>query len=410
MLRCTWRGYYADPTTYVHVRENFPSLLNMSVSPETLLSRSPSPHAGRMSVYDAGVRALTPDLHDLIAAYVGPRAYLSLCADRALRGAYLRVHLKDFYFVTCRVTCPSSSPALLERARTEGLHAFPTSIEQAVHDGCMDCLRRARHVGAGWNEDTCAIAASRGHLHCLRHLRENGCPWDQRTTLSAAAKGNIVCLRYACENGCPMDDFVCRKAALNGSVECLRYAHERGCPWDASTTASAAATGRIDCLRYALENGCAWDGGVIEFAARGGHLRCLRFAHEHGCPWNVSACVYAACGGFLDCLRYAHENGCPWDASICARAAEDGETACDTPTRTDASGTRSLARVRQRTGTRIAAIRPRERVRLGRGRVSAAANGRLNCLRYAQENGCPWNGNVCELAAMYSSAVSTGSL
>ena len=37
-------------------------------------------------------------------------------------------------------------------------------------------------------------------------------------------------------------------------------------------------------------------------------------------------------------------------------------------------------------------VRARERVSLGRGDVrDAASSGHLDCLKYAHENGCPWN-------------------
>ena len=36
-------------------------------------------------------------------------------------------------------------------------------------------------------------------------------------------------------------------------------------------------------------------------------------------------------------------------------------------------------------------VRARERVSLGRGTCQCRLNGHLECLKYAHENGCPWN-------------------
>ena len=61
-------------------------------------------------------------------------------------------------------------------------------------------------------------------------------------------------------------------------------------------------------------------------------------------------CAQMALDGNVEFLTFLHENvGCPWDEETCRKAA---------------------------------------------------ANGHLECLKYARENGCPWNKKTCEAAAL----------
>ena len=68
----------------------------------------------------------------------------------------------------------------------------------------------------------------------------------------------------------------------------------------------------------------------------------------------------------LECLKYAHENGCPWDERICSSVA-------------------------WKWSPRVFEIRARKRVSLGMEELVVLMVENLECLRYAHENGCPWN-------------------
>ncbi len=115
------------------------------------------------------MRGISLDLLDIVAAYVGPRAHLSLCADRALRAA----HLRAFHGFS---TCPFSGVLLLETARTLTSIREPTAPDAALR-GCLDCLRYAHENGVR-DTSTCVWAALGGHIECLRFAHENGYRWD----------------------------------------------------------------------------------------------------------------------------------------------------------------------------------------------------------------------------------------
>ena len=107
--------------------------------------------------------------------------------------------------------------------------------------------------------------------------------------------------------------------------------------------------------------------GACMRAARIMGSGCLKFAHEHVAPWDEWTCAFAAMNGNLDCLKYAHEHGCPWNENTCI-----------------------AARLEWTLG--LSEVRARARVSLGRGDVLFAAYyGHLDCLKYARENGCPWD-------------------
>jgi len=102
-------------------------------------------------------------------------------------------------------------------------------------------------------------------------------------------------------------------------------------------------------------------------AAEGGHLEVLKWARENGCPWDERTCANAAEGGHLEVLKWARENGCPWDEG--------------------------RARTRRGRPPRGAEVGARERLPVGRGRTcaNAAKGGHLEVLKWARENGCPWD-------------------
>jgi hypothetical protein len=126
----------------------------------------------------------------------------------------------------------------------------------------------------------------------------------------------------------------CYQAAVEGDLAELRRMHEAGLPLEVNiikeityetitlmptinfkSTTEAASNGHLDCLVYAHENGCEWDWNTTSMAARHGHLDCLRYAHENGCPMDRTTTSYAYLNGHLNCIVYAHKNGCYVDVN-----------------------------------------------------------------------------------------------
>ena len=106
-------------------------------------------------------------------------------------------------------------------------------------------------------------------------------------------------------------------------------------------------------LKEARQAGCPWNALVIYRAVCYGSLDCLRWARENGCRRYALDHIFAeiaASHGFLDVLKYLHQNDFCWDK--------------DTMT-------------------------------------NALCGGHLACLKFANENGCPWTCLLFKAAKTY---------
>ena len=211
-------------------------------------------------------------------------------------------------------------------------------------------------------------------LNCrrLRWAWLNGYPRDAHIPEAAARAGNLAVLQQAFWSACPWDERTCTAAAQGGHLAVLQWAREHGCPWGAMCLGLAARAGHLAVLEWAAEQGCPledWDGELVagglvrqhplsrgtflcREAAAGGHLHVLQWARAHGCPWgledNLNALSDAAERGDLTMLQWAHAAGAP---SV-------GTDVC----------------------------------------CSAAGEGHLHVLRWARENGFPWDSNTTTFA------------
>jgi hypothetical protein len=282
----------------------------------------------------------------------------------------------------------------------------PTSktCSVAAGRGHLEILKYLRKQNCPWDKSTTKMAAGQGHLECLKYLHKNGCPWDECTFKLAAWNGKLECMKYLHKHGCEWDLEICQRVILCSNLECVKYvfesmnvllfcksrhpavvwwtrehlcvdaaeagnldclkyfAEKQKFPVTGNVLHFAAANGHLECLKYAyqkfnwlwllFQTPWTWHEDTCCEAARGGHLECLKFAHENGCPWNKATCLAAARYGHFECLKYAHENGCPWDDDTIA--------------------------------------------------LSAARCGHLECLKYAHENGCPWDDETIALQTVGS--------
>ena len=149
--------------------------------------------------------------------------------------------------------------------------------------------------------------------------------------------------------GGPLRSRVMSDVLLPGRVPLAKWALADGCPRDDDgydTMASgAAAFGHLELVQWlALKGGFKMD-HVLRSAVLSGNLELVKWLRRAGCQyWNTiqdDACSLAAGKGHLEVLQWLRAtDGCPWDYKTCAYAAFSHE----------------------------------------RG-----------VLRWARENGCPWN-------------------
>ena len=281
-----------------------------------------------------------------------------------------------------------------------------TVCSTAARHGHVPLLTWLRAQGAPWVAAVCASAAAGGHLCILEGVRELNCPWDKRTTDLAAANGHVELLEWAVDNGCPLQTSAYIAAAKQGHLPVVRWLHRYGLPWDSNTLAYAALYGHLDVLKWAYKNGCKDNmESICQCAAIYGHLEVLKWAHENDCPWDEEVCTAAATQGegtqvilwgnmlttdrnpniprqnFMNVLRYAHENGCPWNAQTCGDAAYMDNL--------------ELLEYAHENGC------PWDQETCS----MAAMKGNLSIVKYAHENGCPWDASVCANAALHGCAL-----
>ena len=234
--------------------------------------------------------------------------------------------------------------------------------------------------------DHCYQAAAEGDLDELKLMHQAGFSIDSAAD-EAASNGYLDCLKYAHENGCKLTDATAF-AAGNGHLDCLKYAFENGCKIDSDAIRYAARGGHLDCLRFSYENFNYesqyninksenekkwtedWNNEwyATTHAARNGHLDCLKFARENGCPWNETTTELAALNGELECLKFAHENGCHWNENTILEAVEQ------------------LKPYNESFWYDEEDINEAKEKRYYKYQCNI-----LDCLRYAIENGCPYD-------------------
>lgn len=139
---------------------------------------------------------------------------------------------------------------------------------------------------------------------------------------------------------------------LNGQPIALALLHRMGCPYCADECELAAQCGCVASLASAVGAGFAWCASWSVHAAVRGKRAILEWAHGAGLPLHEDTCAACAEGGHFTLLTWARgEAGCPWGpagARVCRFAARDGE---------------------------------------------------LDVLRWARQDGCPWDASACEAAA-----------
>lgn len=194
-------------------------------------------------------------------------------------------------------------------------------------------------------------AACVGDLDSLQFLHSVSCPWDERVITAFLSNGGLSGLTFALENGCPLPNKLMNKAALTGNVDVLKYLQNRGIPWEEDTLSEAIRSKNVECVRYLHGAGCAIRTHDCASAARWGSVECLAYVHQNGGTLD-NVVLNASLSGNLPCIQYVY--------------AQQGFTAHDA---------------------------------LSCGFM--AHGGHFECLRFAHENGCPWDEYTLKNAFLY---------
>ena len=245
-------------------------------------------------------------------------------------------------------------------------------------------LKKKRNDTIQYPEDfkiyelVCAIAAEKGNLDLIKWIKSNS-GWDE------LIYDSIIC------------GFIYYSAINGGHMEIIKYAHEHKCKWSTEICAKAAENGFLECLKYLHENGCPWDEETCKLAALNGNYECLKYAYENGCPWNTNKmCKYAVKNRSIYGKNYALYKIRPEDHKIILNE------------------NMSLSKYISPWG-KYTIINKSQKIDCLKYAhengcpwneeicMFAALHNYLDCLRYAHENGCPWNEQVCAYAALHNS-------
>jgi hypothetical protein len=127
-------------------------------------------------------------------------------------------------------------------------------------------------------------------------------------------------------------------------------------------------------LKWAREISFDWDENTCLNIGHIGNLEILKWALENGCPWNWSILHNVIKKGRLDILKWAFENGFSFDNFTISKEALNDLN-------------------------REICFGKREFTLSSYVCSEAAKFGRFAVLKWAFENGCPWNENTCSKAA-----------
>jgi hypothetical protein len=225
------------------------------------------------------------------------------------------------------------------------------------------------------------VLAEWGALSCIKLLRDYGVKWGEGTCEVAARGGHLDVLKYARENGCLWEvsspyKGMCISAIIGGNVECLKYVQERKCqmPLDNRPCERAAEHGHLEMLKYLRSLGCALSGETVTLAIKNGHLDCVKYLHEEEKMVKLNSETMDIALD-LEVMKYLKSVEVPWSEYTCSKAAGAGRLDCLKYAHENGAPWKDSCH-------------------------EAAKAGQLDCLKYAHENGAHWNTySVIDLAA-----------
>ena len=247
-------------------------------------------------------------------------------------------------------------------------------------------------------------AASAGLIEVMTYLLSPHQGRRGEVCSAAAQNGHLNCLQFAREQGYGWDDNVTLEAAKNGHYECLKYAFQQKCPADLKKCMNAAVRAReknYPTLLLLRELGCQWPSDPSYYLR---DLNFAEFAISHGYVLPKYALREEACYHGLKEMQFVHQHGGEWDAWIPSILAKAGKLDClryALEWGCPADGT--ISRIAASTGSLECLRLVREfQLEWNAGTAAAAASaGHLDCLQYAHEQGCRWNEETCTVAAQH---------
>eukprot|EP00884_Botryococcus_braunii_P008397 jgi/Botrbrau1/17559/Bobra.0166s0007.1 len=184
----------------------------------------------------------------------------------------------------------STRASTFQRCHHENEHEWAKiSIREAVHLGHAACLEALLHCfgkrWAVWGDPTVdsavICAAEAGHVECLDIALRSGQTTSRCWRVAAI---HAACLDYLR----PRYSELLRRFALQvearaGQIDMLKALHEQGYRWNGDEPCSAAKSGSVEALEYCLDHVQLrdWKGAMRE-AARSGSPGCVQVLFDRG--------------------------------------------------------------------------------------------------------------------------------
>lgn len=170
----------------------------------------------------------------------------------------------------------------------------------------------------------------------------------------------------------------CNLAARGGHTHILHWLRSCRFPWGTHTFNMAVEGGHLDTMKYLRENGCSWEANSCLYAASEGHLEALEWLVDNGCKLVTKTCLkVAASHGHLNVIEWLYDRSIPGTQWECV------------PKRAALHGHLHILEWARRKGIELHY----------KVYESAAGNGHLNILKYADENDICYDPHACAYLA-----------
>jgi hypothetical protein len=228
--------------------------------------------------------------------------------------------------------------------------------------------------------------AKRGDLDLIKKLlalnRNNYLDSNIDWTCYGAAKvGNLAILRWM-KLHYKFDSGVTAYAARGNQFNVLKWLRKYEAPWDFLTTAYAAKSGNIKMLKWCLDNGCKINEYSIQLSASKGHFNIVKFLYKKYLGDNYYHNIGAS--GNLEIVEWIIGKLSRYESKlfyqiIYGGAAENGK----------------LHVLKWLKNNNVKGYNKNKWIC-----KNAAIGNQLDCLKWARENGNPWNNaEMCKIAA-----------
>jgi hypothetical protein len=184
------------------------------------------------------------------------------------------------------------------------------------------------------DQQACAsYFVSIGSISCLEYLKSLNFFFSSELVANAAGSRHFDVVKFLHKHGCLLNELAACEAARVGSLEILKYCIENSFPrnylkqnFGSALTYRAASSGHLLVLQYLHENGYGMDSNVTYVASLYNHLDCMKYALDNGC---ISSWAYG--GGFfgnIEAIQLYLDKGFPkhgWKTLACQNAAKLGD-------------------------------------------------------------------------------------